>query len=56
MDLIVYVVLGVVFVVGIVGIVLVFGIGIVGVVVVGVVVEDEKNFKNVFIFEGLLMI
>ncbi|HIP75223.1 MAG TPA: V-type ATP synthase subunit K [Thermococcus paralvinellae] len=55
MDPIVYVALGMVLAAGIAGVASSFGVGIAGAAAAGAVAEDEKNFKNALILEGLPM-
>ncbi len=55
MDPIVYVSLGAALAAGIAGVASAFGIGIAGAAAAGAVAEDEKNFKNALILEGLPM-
>ncbi|GAB6100905.1 V-type ATP synthase subunit K [Thermococcus atlanticus] len=55
MDPIVYVSLGAALAAGIAGAASSFGVGIAGAAAAGAVAEDEKNFKNALILEGLPM-
>ncbi len=55
MDPIVYVSLGAALAAGLAGAASAFGVGIAGAAAAGVVAEDEKNFKNALILEGLPM-
>jgi len=55
MDPIVYVSLGAALAAGIAGAASAFGVGIAGAAAAGVVAEDERNFKNALILEGLPM-
>lgn len=55
MDPIVYVALGMALAAGIAGAASSFGVGIAGAAAAGAVAEDEKNFKNALILEGLPM-
>ncbi len=55
MDPIVYVTLGAALAAGIAGAASSFGVGIAGAAAAGVVAEDEKNFRNALILEGLPM-
>jgi V/A-type H+-transporting ATPase subunit K len=55
MDPIVYVSLGAALAAGLAGAASAFGVGVAGAAAAGVVAEDEKNFKNALILEGLPM-
>ncbi|EEB73664.1 V-type ATP synthase subunit K [Thermococcus sp. AM4] len=55
MDPIVYVSLGAALAAGLAGAASAFGVGIAGAAAAGAVAEDEKNFKNALILEGLPM-
>lgn len=55
MDPIVYVALGAALAAGIAGAASSFGVGIAGAAAAGAVAEDEKNFKNALILQGLTM-
>jgi V/A-type H+-transporting ATPase subunit K len=55
MDPIVYVALGAALAAGIAGAASSFGVGIAGAAAAGAVAEDEKNFKNALILQGLPM-
>lgn len=55
MDPIVYVALGAALAAGIAGAASSFGVGIAGAAAAGAVAEDEKNFRNALILEGLPM-
>lgn len=55
MDPIVYVSLGAALAAGIAGAASSFGVGVAGAAAAGAVAEDEKNFRNALILEGLPM-
>ncbi|ASJ01605.1 V-type ATP synthase subunit K [Thermococcus gorgonarius] len=55
MDPIVYVSLGAALAAGLAGAASAFGVGVAGAAAAGAVAEDEKNFRNALILEGLPM-
>ncbi|ASJ01901.1 V-type ATP synthase subunit K [Thermococcus profundus] len=55
MEPIVYVSLGAALAAGLAGAASAFGVGVAGAAAAGAVAEDEKNFKNALILEGLPM-